>query len=77
MISLTIGIMKDQTQWLYQRDIFAIFLILIIMANNPHIWRCVDKRDYSIVFGMPEMLSGNRSSFWLQTIQNRINKFCQ
>ena len=77
VISLTIALMEDQQQWLCERGISAVALISNVVAKDPGIWKRVDKGEYSVVIGSPEVLLGPRSLFWQRTMRNRNNEFCQ
>lgn len=73
VISPTIALMEDQQQWLIERNISAISLISIVVAEDPGIWNRVDKGEYSVILGSPEVLLGPRSPFWQRTVRNRNN----
>lgn len=76
IISSTIAFMENQTEWLYQQSILTISLISTTIANNPDIWRQVNKRDYLIGFSSLEMLLDDHSPFYQRTVRNQTNKFC-
>ena len=63
VISPTIALMEDQQQWLCERGISAVALILNVVAKDPGIWKRVDKGEYSVVIGSPEVLLSPRSLF--------------
>ncbi len=77
VISPTIAFMENQQQWLVERNISAILVISIIVAEDPGIWNRIDKGEYSVILGLPEVLLGPRSLFWQRTVQNQNNAFCK
>lgn len=47
------------------------------IAEDPKIWRRVDKGIYDIVFASPEVILGPRSWFWQHTVRKGKNEFRQ
>ncbi len=60
-----------------KRNISVISLISTVIAEDPGIWNRVDKGEYSVILGSPDVLLGPRSLFWQRTVRNRNNAFCK
>ena len=77
VVSPTIALMEDQVRSIKERGLNALALTSDTTSNNPNVWKDIEVGVYSVVLAAPEMLFESHSRFWLSTIRNRINVFCQ
>ena len=52
-------------------------LTSVAIAEDPKLWHCIDQGLYDVVLASPEVLLGPRTWFWLKTVRNLDNRFCQ